>query len=153
MKTLIRKLTPKTTWCKINFVMTIVMLLGFAALPFVKSYMSVVLACPQSSYDGEVILLPDPDDCGSYFECHNGIAVPKECPDGLLYCSELQYCTWEGHPDCRFDCLTGGNKKRYVEIRTEDTCFKFVVLGQAVYGTAWICKENAVGSTTCSTCR
>ena len=47
----------------------------------------------------------DPDDCRAYFEYDNGVKIKKCCPDGLLFCPELQACVFPGTPGCMFDCL------------------------------------------------
>ena len=105
MKKLIRKFIPKTTWCKVNLALTVVMVLGFAALPFVQSYMSSgVPVCP-SNTNGQICFFPNPYDCTKYYECYDGILSPMQCPDYLYYCSEKQYCTWTWDPDCKFDCV------------------------------------------------
>ncbi|MDR0334254.1 MAG: carbohydrate-binding module family 14 protein [Dysgonamonadaceae bacterium] len=60
--------------------------------------------CPPDN--GELVLLPNPDDCSTFFECDNGVPVFMECPDGLYYCAEKMICDWMWDTDCSFNCVT-----------------------------------------------
>ena len=59
-----------------------------------------------------IVFIPNPDDCSTFFQCDNGIAVEVGCPDGLYFCAEKYLCTWNWDPECRFDCATSGGGSR-----------------------------------------
>ncbi len=40
----------------------------------------------------EQYIVRDPSDCAKYYECVDGVSVPAECPEGLLFSEELQAC-------------------------------------------------------------
>ena len=60
-------------------------------------------ACPPQT-DDEVIYIPNPDYCRSYYKCDHGIPVLMFCPDGLLFCSQKNTCSWAWDSECIFDC-------------------------------------------------
>lgn len=64
--------------------------------------------------------LPNPEDCGSFYQCHpNGVPTLRDCPtlnnrSSMVFNPELQVCDWPGNVDCNvFAC------HKYVSI---DTC-------------------------------
>jgi hypothetical protein len=59
--------------------------------------------CPPD--DGNLVLLPEPNDCSIYYLCDNGVPRWHECPDGLYYCAEKQICDWMWDTDCSFNCI------------------------------------------------
>ncbi|MCL2561895.1 MAG: carbohydrate-binding module family 14 protein [Rikenellaceae bacterium] len=96
IKTLISKLTPKTTLNKVNLALTglfCVMLVG-------NIYMRAKM------YG---IFYPDPENCGAFFKYEGEVLVRDCCPVGLVFCEELQYCVFPGDPNCTFDCVTAGS--------------------------------------------
>ncbi|MCL2561619.1 MAG: carbohydrate-binding module family 14 protein [Rikenellaceae bacterium] len=95
IKTLISKLTPKTTLNKVNLALTGLFCVMLAGNIYMKAKM-----------DG--LYFPDPENCGAYFEYENGVKVRKCCYEGLLFCPQLQYCVFPGDPNCTFDCLESG---------------------------------------------
>ena len=62
-----------------------------------------------------ITIIPNPNNCSSFFECDNGIAVEVGCPDGLYFCSEKGLCTWNWDPDCKFDCTITNTQPVFVE--------------------------------------
>ncbi|MCL2561809.1 MAG: carbohydrate-binding module family 14 protein [Rikenellaceae bacterium] len=112
---------PKTTLNKVNLALTGVFCVMLAGNIYMKSVLSAygIPDCPPNS-NGEIVLIPNPEDCSTYFECIDGQPVLRDCPDGLYYCEEKQHCTWEWDNDCAFDCgFTGGSTICYIP-GTED---------------------------------
>jgi hypothetical protein len=48
-------------------------------------------------------LLPNPDDCNSFIQCSNGVAVLQKCPSGLYYSPEIQQCGYPENSSCISD--------------------------------------------------
>ncbi|XP_029051151.2 salivary glue protein Sgs-3-like [Osmia bicornis bicornis] len=55
--------------------------------------------CPPEN-DVDVTLLPNPDDCTSYYSCNQGIAWPMYCPGALHFNAELRVCDLPEHAKC-----------------------------------------------------
>ena len=57
----------------------------------------------------------DPNNCAQFYQCANGHQYPiQECPEGLLYNAEKEYCDWPENVDCSVskwscfkDCVGG----------------------------------------------
>ncbi len=49
------------------------------------------------------VLLPNPDNCYSYFSCSDGVPILMFCPDGLHFNRKLGICDWPKSADCRGD--------------------------------------------------
>eukprot|EP01054_Gregarina_sp_Poly1_P004468 Gregarina_sp_Poly_1__4467@NODE_2402_length_2178_cov_10_295595_g1529_i0_p1_GENE_NODE_2402_length_2178_cov_10_295595_g1529_i0NODE_2402_length_2178_cov_10_295595_g1529_i0_p1_ORF_typecomplete_len457_score24_38CBM_14/PF01607_24/3e06CBM_14/PF01607_24/3_2e10CBM_14/PF01607_24/1_1e10CBM_14/PF01607_24/6_2e06CBM_14/PF01607_24/2_4e11RNA_pol_RpbG/PF16992_5/0_41RNA_pol_RpbG/PF16992_5/31Pentapeptide_4/PF13599_6/85Pentapeptide_4/PF13599_6/54Pentapeptide_4/PF13599_6/25TFIIA_gamma_C/PF02751_14/5_1e02TFIIA_gamma_C len=66
----------------------------------------VLPTCPPPSGTSNATFFPNSEDCSKYYMCDNaGHLLPKDCPAGLLYCSEKQVCAWDWDSDCKFaDC-------------------------------------------------
>jgi len=96
---------PKTTLNKVNLALTGVFCVMLAGNIYMKSVLSAygIPECPPNS-NGEIVLIPNPEDCSTYFECIDGQPVLRDCPDNYYYCEEKQHCTWEWDTDCAFDC-------------------------------------------------
>ncbi|XP_046393911.1 chondroitin proteoglycan-2-like [Ischnura elegans] len=58
--------------------------------------------CPAEN-SGNAILLPNPDDCGSYCVCDWGNAIFMSCPDGLEFNPKLMVCDWPANAGCSSD--------------------------------------------------
>ena len=54
--------------------------------------------CPD--WNGDVIFLPDPDDCSKYYQCTPSGPVPQQCSDGLLFDPTINVCNWPDLVDC-----------------------------------------------------
>jgi hypothetical protein len=65
---------------------------------------SFFIECPPDKND-TVTLIPNPNDCSSYYLCDNGVVVPMDCPPGLWFCSEKQSCNWPEDEQCTYDCV------------------------------------------------
>jgi hypothetical protein len=61
--------------------------------------------CPPYLGDGTITLLPNPDDCSTFYECDWGIPILIDCPDDLYFCDEMKLCTWDWEANCTFDCV------------------------------------------------
>ncbi|XP_003251779.1 peritrophin-1 [Apis mellifera] len=57
--------------------------------------------CPPNSGEDEVILLPNPDDCGSYYSCNRGTPFLMKCYPGLEFNAELKLCDWPENAHCQ----------------------------------------------------
>jgi len=56
--------------------------------------------------------VPNPDDCGSYCKCENGIGSWKPCPPGLFFNPAIEICDWPINSNCEGDTgetTTAGN--------------------------------------------
>ncbi|XP_063975936.1 peritrophin-1-like [Diachasmimorpha longicaudata] len=49
---------------------------------------------------GDVILLPDPYNCASFYICVGLKPVKKFCPNGLYWNPDLRVCDWPQNVDC-----------------------------------------------------
>ncbi|MCL2561811.1 MAG: carbohydrate-binding module family 14 protein [Rikenellaceae bacterium] len=96
---------PKTTLNKVNLALTGVFCVMLAGNIYMKSVVAAygIPDCPPNPH-GEIVLIPNPEDCSTYFECIDGQPVLRDCPDNYYYCEEKQHCTWEWDTDCAFDC-------------------------------------------------
>ena len=119
MKTLIRKLIPKTTWCKVNLALTILMFLAYGGLRYMEATMN------------NSILVPHPGDCSKYYAIINGVLIEHDCPAGLYFCPELQMCDWDDDNMCSYHCPKGGGGSGYRGVRM-NTCYP--VLDQSKLG-------------------
>lgn len=57
--------------------------------------------CPPNEVEDEVILLPNPDDCASYYACNRGTPFLMKCYPGLEFNAELQICDWPEKAHCQ----------------------------------------------------
>lgn len=59
--------------------------------------------CPNES-EGQfltwTVLLPNPEDCNSFFSCSNGVPILMNCPDGLHFNDKLDVCDWPKYAGC-----------------------------------------------------
>ena len=50
----------------------------------------------------------NPDNCAQFYQCAEGHQFPMQnCPEGLLYNAEEEYCDWPDNVDCKvskWDC-------------------------------------------------
>jgi len=58
--------------------------------------------CPQ--WTGEIIFLPDPEDCGKYYVCDKNGPVNMPCPAGLWWNKDKNECDWPSETTCDSDC-------------------------------------------------
>ncbi len=64
--------------------------------------------CPAVDPLDHTVLLPNPEDCSSYFSCSNGVPILMPCPDGLHFNDELDVCDWPQHAGCedgKYGCV------------------------------------------------
>ena len=62
--------------------------------------------CPKKNGE-DVILLPNPDDCSTFYYCDEGIAYLTNCSKGLEYDPKLRIC---GYPREDADCIRRSTK-------------------------------------------
>nr|XP_034195421.1 basic proline-rich protein-like [Osmia lignaria] len=72
---------------------------AFAAVFVTFAYGTRRVHCPPEN-DVDVTLLPNPDDCTSYYSCNQGIAWPMYCPGRLHFNAELRVCDSPEHAKC-----------------------------------------------------
>ncbi|XP_043794120.1 proline-rich receptor-like protein kinase PERK9 [Apis laboriosa] len=62
-----------------------------AILVFVSA--EIPTTCPEENGE-DVVLLPNPDDCSTFYECNEGKPFLMECSPGLEYNPELRVCDY-----------------------------------------------------------
>merc|ERR1719239_155236 len=56
----------------------------------------------------EDVYFPDPEDCGRFYMCVDGSVVGHmNCPDGLLWNTDLLTCDWPRNVECKPGCPEG----------------------------------------------
>lgn len=108
MKNLIKRLTPKTTWCKINLALTVVLFLAYGGLRYMEANIPAHdPGCPPGDTPTcpglELTFFPHPKSCSWYFQCINGVAYCKECPVGLHWNVNLDSCDYPDRAQCDKD--------------------------------------------------
>lgn len=78
----------------VNFSAMFAVVLATVFLAFV----SATPKCPSNQDD--VVLVPNPDDCASYYACDGGVAYLMNCSAGLLFNPELRVCDWAENVTC-----------------------------------------------------
>ena len=72
--------------------------------------------CPAVDPLDHTVLLPNPEDCSSFFSCSNGVPILMHCPDGLEFNSEVDVCDWPQNAGCdpnkNRDALNGYHRGR-----------------------------------------
>lgn len=58
------------------------------------------LAPPPECSDENIYYLPNPSDCGSFYQCSNGRAILMPCGEGTEWDDELQVCNWFEEASC-----------------------------------------------------
>jgi len=77
---------------------------GFAIV--FLSAAAVVRANP--CQNDEEVYFPDPEDCGRFYMCVDGSVVGHmNCPDGLLWNTNLLTCDWPRNVECKPGCPEG----------------------------------------------
>ncbi|XP_003428113.1 peritrophin-1-like [Nasonia vitripennis] len=95
---------------------------GFAALAYAAvvpadiEYMEVeTLAkpkCPPSPA-GKIIVLPNPSNCTTYYQCSGGFAWEMPCPTGLHWNAKAKTCDWPEGACCDPAYDPEGKCKKY----------------------------------------
>lgn len=62
------------------------------------AFVSATPECPSNQDD--VVLVPNPNDCASYYACDGGVAYLMNCSAGLLFNPELRVCDWADNVTC-----------------------------------------------------
>merc|ERR1711874_790338 len=79
---------------------------GLAIIFLSAAALVVVRANP--CQNNEDVYFPDPEDCGRFYMCVDGSVVGHmNCPDGLLWNSDLLTCDWPRNVDCKPSCPEG----------------------------------------------
>jgi hypothetical protein len=111
------------------------------------------------------VLLPNPEDCGSYYSCSNGVPILMPCPEGLHFNATLSVCDYPQNAECAdpdllygyyLSCVDGG-----VETGVFDNSGKATISGVGIEGSIgavyevkwerWQCVEAKNNPT--STCK
>ncbi len=62
--------------------------------------------CPPAGADyGFTVLLPNPEDCSTFFSCSNGVPILMNCPGGYVFNDKLDTCE---PPSLDNPCISGG---------------------------------------------
>ncbi|GLV44872.1 Mucin 68D [Carabus blaptoides fortunei] len=91
---------------------------------------------PEGCYDGSIsaevccegvtgwwVHLPDPENCGMFYQCDNGHAVHKDCPAGLHWSVTADRCEWPDIAGCQTSSTepNTGNTDVTTDVTTEGT--------------------------------
>jgi hypothetical protein len=71
-----------------------------AIAAFALTTLTGYLYCPPVDPLGYTVLLPNPDDCSSFFMCSNGVPILQKCPGGLHFNANLNVCDFIGSAGC-----------------------------------------------------
>jgi len=70
-----------------------------------KVIAGIIAATATACEDG---MHANPDNCAQFYQCAEGHQFPMQnCPEGLLYNAEEEYCDWPDNVDCKvskWDC-------------------------------------------------
>ncbi len=69
-------------------------------------FLSAVPDCPGSTTGGSAVYFANPDDCSTFWECHEGDPTLLRCPEDLYYCPQLEACSYRWDTSCSFNCTT-----------------------------------------------
>jgi Chitin binding Peritrophin-A domain len=48
--------------------------------------------------------LPNPSDCGSFYQCNDGVPMFQPCPAGLVFNPNIKLCDWPSSYPCTPTC-------------------------------------------------
>lgn len=57
--------------------------------------------CPKHMKPGDNVLLPNPKDCGSFYQCVYGYPHLLHCPGGLHFNNKKKFCDWPQIAECK----------------------------------------------------
>ncbi|CAK9806739.1 hypothetical protein ANTQUA_LOCUS4989 [Anthophora quadrimaculata] len=64
------------------------------------AYTTEAVECPP--HDGEdVVLLPNPEDCSTFYSCDEGVPYLMECSKGLEFDPIERVCNWPEYANCK----------------------------------------------------
>lgn len=85
---------------KITF-FSAILALSLAAISVALVSATAPPKCPPNEVEDEIILLPNPNDCTSYYACNRGTAFLMKCNSGLEFNAELKICDWPQSAHCQ----------------------------------------------------
>merc|ERR1711879_209478 len=89
---------------------------------------AVALAGANPCQNNQDVYFPDREDCGRFYMCRNGEVVGHmNCPDGLLWNTDLLTCDWPRNVECTPGCPEGWSCWRFLLLPLQGACWK--VLG------------------------
>lgn len=94
MKNILKKLAPKTTWGKVNLVLTGVLFLAFAGNLYMRSVTPPAGPLPPCPQSGEAFF-PHSQAMNWYFHCIDGVPLLKECPPYTAFREDLNACFFD----------------------------------------------------------
>lgn len=65
--------------------------------------------CPK---DHSIHALLPHQNCNQYYQCLNGVLLPRFCPAGLYFNAELEICDWNGENKCQNNHVDKKRKKK-----------------------------------------
>lgn len=80
------------------------LVVAFAVISAVFVLASEPKCPPHNAVD--VILIPNSEDCGSYYSCNEGKAWLLNCSEGLHFNPELNVCDWPENVNCQVATTT-----------------------------------------------
>merc|ERR1712126_735788 len=103
-----------------------------------KFLAGIIAATASACEDG---MHADPNNCAQFYQCANGHQYPiQECPEGLLYNAEKEYCDWPENVDCSVskwscfkDCVGGKWWNPMVRHKCWKNCSKGKVIDPDMY--------------------
>ncbi len=81
----------------------------FIAVAIVLSTVFTASCPPADGSLNYTVLLPNPNDCSTFFSCSNGVPILMHCPDGLHFNNQLDICDWPQYAGCADG---GGDEKK-----------------------------------------
>lgn len=86
---------------KQNHIFSAILALSLAAISVALVSATAPPKCPPNEVEDEIILLPNPNDCTSYYACNRGTAFLMKCNSGLEFNAELKICDWPQSAHCQ----------------------------------------------------
>ena len=123
----------------------------FAALPLAAMMMFSSYSdgwtqrCPPPGHDFfYTVLLPNPENCSTFFVCSNGIPILMRCPDGLVFNDELDVCEFPSSANPCDGSGNGGGSYPGGGGSNAGTCCSYAWTGDSVMSVCWVSKAKAL---------
>lgn len=87
--------------------------------------------CPEEDVSGNLVFIPNEENCSKYYLCFNGDQIPLSCAEGLHWSTDQEACVDKKKAGCDFEeneedveeCPPTGVK----QISHPDSCGKFIL--------------------------
>jgi len=98
-----------------------------------KFLAGIIAATASACEDG---LHADPNNCAQFYQCANGHQYPmQECPEGLLFNAEEEYCDWPENVDCsvsKWSCFKDCVGRKWWNPMVRHKCWKNCNKGEMI---------------------